>query len=48
MRNLAKNYLGSLWQNYYTDREGKDTREREKRDETKTGINEKISQDKKS
>jgi len=36
----------SLWQNYYTDGERKDTREKERRDGTKTGVDGKIPWDK--
>jgi len=44
-RNLARNYLGNLWQNYYMDREGKDTKGRERRDGTKIGVDGRIPWD---
>ena len=46
-RNLAGNYLGNLWQNYYTDGEGKGTKGRERRDRTKIGVDRRIPQDEK-
>ena len=36
------NYLGNSQQNYCMDREEKDIKEKERKDETKTGINGKI------
>ena len=39
------NYLGNLWQNYYTVREEKDMKGKEREDRTKTGINRKIPRD---
>jgi len=41
-RNLAGNYLGSLWQNYYTNGGKKDIKEKERRDRMKIGVNGKI------
>ena len=40
------NYLGSSQQNYYMDKGGKNTKKKGKKDETKIGVNRKISQDK--
>ena len=39
------NYLGSLQQNYYIDRGGKNTKKKGKKDEMKIGVNEKIPWD---
>jgi len=47
-RNLAKNYQGSSWQNYYMDGGKEDTKGREKRDGTKTGVDGKIPWDEES
>jgi len=41
-RNLAENYRGSLWQNYYMGGAKGDTKGRERRDGTKIGIDGKI------
>jgi len=41
-RNLAKNYLGSIQQSYYTDRAKRDTKGRKKRNRTKIGVDGKI------
>jgi len=45
-RNLAENYLGSLQQGYYIGRAKGDTREKERRDGTRIGVNRRISRDK--
>jgi len=45
-KNSVRNYLGNLRQNYYMDKEGKGTKEREKRDRTKIGVDGRIPQDK--
>jgi len=47
-RNLAENYQGSLWQNYYMDGEKKNTKGRERRDRTKIGVDRKIPRDEES
>jgi len=47
-RNLAVNYLGSLWQNYCMDREEGGTKGKEGRDGTRIGIDGKIPRDKES
>jgi len=47
-RNLAENYQESVQQNYYTDRGKEDTKERERRDGMKIGVDRKIPQDEKS
>jgi len=44
-RNLAGNYLGNLWQNYYTDGEGKGTKGRERRDGMKIEVDRRIPWD---
>jgi len=44
-KNLARNYLGNLWQNYYMNGEGKGTKGRERRDRTKIGVDGRIPQD---
>ena len=41
-RSSVRNYLGNLQQNYCTVGEEKDIKEKERKDETKTGINGKI------
>ena len=46
-KNLVRNYLGNLRQNYYMDREGKGTKGRERRDRTKIGVDRRIPQDEK-
>ena len=40
-RNLARNYLESLRQNYYIDGRRKDTKKRERKNGRKIGVNEK-------
>ena len=45
-RNLAENYQESVQQNYYTDRGKEDTKERERRDGMKIGVDRKILQNK--
>jgi len=47
-RNLAENYQESVQQNYYTDRGKEDTKERERRDGMKIGVDRKIPQDEES
>ena len=46
-KNLVRNYLGNLWQNYYMDRKGKGTKGRERRDRTKIGVDRRIPQNEK-
>ena len=46
-KNLVRNYLGNLWQNYYMDGKGKGIKGRERRDGMKIGINGRIPWDKK-
>jgi len=40
-RNLARNYLESLRQNYYIDGRRRDTKKRERKNGRKIGVNEK-------
>ena len=47
-RNLAGNYQGNLWLNYYMVGRGKGMREKEKKGGTKTGVDGKIPQDEES
>jgi len=47
-RNLAENYPGSLQQGYYMGRAKGDTRERERRDGTRIGVDRKIPRPKES
>jgi len=44
-KNLARNYLENLQQNYYTNRKEKGMKERERRDGTKIGVDERIPWD---
>ena len=44
-KNLARNYLGNLQQNYYTNRKEKGIKERERRDGTKIEVDERIPWD---
>ena len=47
-RNLAKSYLGSLRQGYYMDGAKGDTKERERRDGMRIGVDGKIPWDEES
>ena len=44
-KNLARNYLENLQQNYYTNRKEKGMKERERSDGTKIGVDERIPWD---